>query len=395
MKHIKFEETDKVFLITIDALRYDVIEEDEVETPNIDKIRKEGLDFKRAFSNGFATRFVFPSILYGLKDNEVEEAPSEKSIAEYFNDIGYETIGITSNPYTSSYFGYNSGFDNFIDYIKPTKEKEKSIIFRWGRKIVKKFGFIYDKITSYRAKHDLPYERAETINQSFLDNLISDKKQFIWAHYMEPHAPYSPPREYRKECPEAWDRRGELTNKLYSEQNISNEDSENLWKLYLAEIKYLDDKIGELLNRLNELDEEYTLFLTSDHGEEFGERGRYQHNQFFEFNIHVPFTLYQPHNEELKGERNDIASHLDILPTLTSIYNIDVERDGIDLFSKKRSNLEITFNDNFVRITDEWKLIETPEENYLFDISASLEENENLYESKGKIVEDLKNKKNL
>lgn len=384
-----FDKPDKVLLLTIDALRYDVIEGDEVETPNMKRIKEKGWDFKRAFANGRSTHQVFPGILYSSEDNEAGEAPNRKSLSKCFQELDFHTIGITSNPYTSSYFGYDKGFDVFEDFVKPTKEKEESsTLFKLARGFVTKFDFLYEYITSFNAKHSLPYERAETINKEVLASIEEGERQFIWTHYMDPHAPYSPVKEYgEKYCPEEYKERGRLTNVFQSDE-ISDEDGEKMRQLYLTEVKYLDDKIGELLDELEKLDEEILIVFTSDHGEAFGERGCYKHRDFFEFNIHVPLTFYQIGRDQ--GEEEKIASHLDILPTLMDLYGKNVLTEGINLFEEKRDNLTIEVNDNFVAITEEWKLIETKEGCcYLFNIVDSLDEEENVYDAEREVLDNL------
>lgn len=382
----------KVFLLTVDALRYDVIAEDIVPTPNIDRLLEDSVQYTRAFSHGCGTPMVFPGILcilYSSRDDN-GRAPEKASIGNYFQDAGFQTIGITSNPYTSSHYGYETGFDVFKDFTRPTSEKEQSLVFKYGRKVVKKVKPLYNTLTRVRAKHDLPYKRAGELNEVIYDELKSGKDQFIWIHYMDTHAPYSPPKTYGKEhCPDAFKRRGTLTQSLYS-KDVTEDEKQALWELYKTEVHYLDDKIGELLNRLDEYDEDIYIVFTSDHGEEFGEHGRFQHAQYFDVNIHIPLGFCLP--DKTARIENKIACHLDILPTLLPQFT-DISSDnfeGINLFSETRETLEITVNDTHVIITDKWKLIERSSEQYLFNRNEDPDETQNLYDDRPGIVQELK-----
>lgn len=383
----------KIFLITVDALRYDIIDQDIVSTPNMEEIKHNGLDFTRAFSNGCATAQVFPAILFSSSKNDGSGAPGDKkSIADYLSDGDYETIGLTSNPHTSSYNNYDQGFDIFKDYIKPGSEQNEKVYLKYLRKAIRRFDFIFNFWRGFRTKHSLPYKRAEKLNEDVFSMLEQGKNQFFWLHYMDTHGPYSPPKNYGLEmCPEAFKERDRLTNVLYS-NDVEESNSKKLWQLYLAETKYLDDKIGELLNRLEDKDEEFLIIFTSDHGEEFGERGNYQHGQFFEFNIHVPLVFY---GNMVEGREDDrLASHLDIIPTTLSLLDIEYDKsdiEGLDLLSETRDKLVIDLPDDYVVLTDNWKLMEF-DDSYLFDISDDLEEEKNLYNEKKDKVEELKEK---
>ena len=39
------------------------------------------------------------------------------SLPQRLSEMGYETIGITPNPFTSRYFGFDEGFDHYVDFI--------------------------------------------------------------------------------------------------------------------------------------------------------------------------------------------------------------------------------------------------------------------------------------
>lgn len=381
----------KVFLLTADAMRYDVIQNEEPPTPNIASLLDNGVSYERAFSNGCSTAIAFPAILYSADYDKGRTPPCKKSIGHHFQDLGFETIGVTSNPFTSTYFGYGPGFDVFKDYGTPTREKaEKSHLFKIGKQLAQKIQPVYNYITKFRVKHSLPYKRAANVNNDIVQNLREGADQFFWAHYMDTHAPYSPPEEYgQKYCPTAFKQRADLTQKLYSGK-VSAEDRKRLWQLYLSEVKYLDDQIGKLLEKIRGLSEEVYIVFTSDHGEAFGERGHFKHSHYFKENIHVPLSFLVPGQESRKEQK--LASHLDIMPTLLSLFGqkAPADVDGINLFTERRAALRITPNNTTVILTADWKLIEHDGESYLFNISETLEETENHYNSRPDVVDELK-----
>ncbi|MFB6143775.1 MAG: sulfatase-like hydrolase/transferase, partial [Candidatus Nanohaloarchaea archaeon] len=274
------DHVDNIVLITVDALRYDLISEDfeDLEMANIEELKNSGFEFERAFSNGTATVSAFPAILFSSKIND-GSTPKSTSVAEAIREEGYQTIGLTSNPNTSSFYDYDRGFEIFKDYIEPPESKRQNPIFRIAKNFVSSLSPIYKLWRRHRSENNLPYERAEKLNEDFFEFYRENQKQFFWLHYMETHAPYSPPERYglRYE-PELYSSRGKLVNKLYDEE-VNERERKALWNLYKAEAKYLDDRIGEILEYIRGKSGSSLIVFTSDHGEEFGERGGFQHRK--------------------------------------------------------------------------------------------------------------------
>lgn len=105
---------------------------------------------------------------------------------------------------------------------------------------------------------------------------------------------------------------------------------------YLANISYVDDKVGEILDVLTTtrmLDDTVVVF-TSDHGDMLGERGLWFKMNFFEGSARVPLMIAG------KGITPQLISQpvstLDINPTLGALAGIDMTEimpwtDGEDL----------------------------------------------------------------
>lgn len=105
---------------------------------------------------------------------------------------------------------------------------------------------------------------------------------------------------------------------------------------YFANISYLDDKVGELidvLTRTRMLDDTLILFC-SDHGDMLGERGLWFKMCFFEGSSRVPLMIA---GKGIAAGRFDApVSNLDVLPTLCDLAGIDMAAimpwtDGISL----------------------------------------------------------------
>ena len=86
---------------------------------------------------------------------------------------------------------------------------------------------------------------------------------------------------------------------------------------YFAMISYIDDKIGKLLDQLEEtgLRDDTVVIFTSDHGEMLGERGMWFKQCFWEWSARVPLIVSAPNGR--RGARVGANTSLvDMAPTL-------------------------------------------------------------------------------
>ncbi|WP_127596616.1 choline-sulfatase [Nitratireductor alexandrii] len=94
---------------------------------------------------------------------------------------------------------------------------------------------------------------------------------------------------------------------------------------YFANISYLDDKVGELIDtlaRTRMLDDTVIVFC-SDHGDMLGERGLWFKMSFFEGSARVPLMMAGPGIEAALFHVP--VSNLDILPSLCALAGADMD----------------------------------------------------------------------
>jgi len=105
---------------------------------------------------------------------------------------------------------------------------------------------------------------------------------------------------------------------------------------YFANISYIDDKIGEILDvleRARMADNTIVLFV-SDHGDMLGDRGLWFKMCFFDGSSRVPLTIAAP--DWAPASVQQPVSTLDVTPTLAALAGIDIAKlapwtDGEDL----------------------------------------------------------------
>ncbi|MEO9782585.1 MAG: choline-sulfatase [Sedimentitalea sp.] len=105
-------------------------------------------------------------------------------------------------------------------------------------------------------------------------------------------------------------------------------------RAYFANVSYLDDKIGEILQVLEDTRQEVIVVFVSDHGDMLGERGLWFKMSFFEGSSRVPLMIAAP--EMPAGRIDTPVSTLDVTPTLGALAGIDMAEiapwtDGEDL----------------------------------------------------------------
>ncbi len=143
---------------------------------------------------------------------------------------------------------------------------------------------------------------AHGINQSFLDWLSwqrdSGRPFFAFLNYLDAHEPFLPPQDegthfgLRPESSrdhamlvEYWDR-----DKL----KLSEQDIELARDSYDDCIAALDRRVGALLDELErrEVLRDTLVIITSDHGEQFGEHGVFNHGfSLYSQEVHVPLLI--------------------------------------------------------------------------------------------------------
>jgi len=90
---------------------------------------------------------------------------------------------------------------------------------------------------------------------------------------------------------------------------------------YFANVSYVDDKIGEILDALERTRQEAIVIFTSDHGDMLGNRGLWFKMSFFEGSSRVPLMIAAPGLDA--GAVDTPVSTLDIASTLCAFAGVD------------------------------------------------------------------------
>lgn len=317
-----------VLLITIDTLRADrlgVYGNTRLTSPNIDAFAKESLVFENATSQSPWTLPSMATLFTGLYPSEHKAVEMNfkmedkyNTLAEYFKNAGYTTIGITSHFFVNSKFGFDQGFMIFDESnIKGDSHVSSPDITETAINLLEKHG---------------------------------EKPFFLWVHYFDPHFDYLDHESHRfYKNYDGVIRPGASIDTLRSPErkNYTQEDIQFLFDLYDGEIAFTDEYIGKLLSRVREkgLMKNTLIVLTSDHGEEFMERGWIGHtNSLYEEQVHVPLILYDPARRAGKGRVSKRVEIRALFSTILKISGISPVDDSFykspDLRSLRENSAE-------------------------------------------------------
>lgn len=174
------------------------------------------------------------------------------------------------------------------------------VYFLPGAGIVRGFQNIRDD--AYRLyNRDLRGITSPAVADTLLAQLAARDRRaplFLWAHFMDPHAPYEP----------------------YPEGGTATNETEPA-RLFAGELRRADDALDRVLSS-PDLPEDRIVVLTGDHGEEFGEHGGAFHGTtLFEEQVRVPVWLSGVPDAPPAPDSTPLALY-DLMPTLLDLVGV-------------------------------------------------------------------------
>jgi len=302
-----FEPVRGIILISIDTLRSDHLGSygySRDTSPNLDRFANRSVVFENAFAQLPGTLPSHMTIFTGLYPAEHGVYPPGsilsqriRTLPEVFAEQGFRTGGFTEGGYVSGEYGFARGFSSFSD-----------------------------EATGGARDAEVTFERAE----AFLGSVRDDERFFLFVHTYSVHDPYAPPEpfasRYWKEDPpgDAFRPTGPNFSAFNRkvERAVSSEAVKYFEARYDGGIRYLDSVLGTFLAYIERegLLETSAVVITSDHGEEFYEHGRFAHEQAYRELIQVPLIVRIPRLEPRRVE--GVVELVDLAPTLTELAGI-------------------------------------------------------------------------
>ncbi len=339
-----------VLFISVDSLRADHLscygyksatKPDVATTPNIDRLlAREGTRYTQAVSttswtlpSHMAMLTGLPNALHGVRALGDRLHPSRTTLAESFRQAGWRTHGIWSGPNLHPFYGFDRGFDQYVD-CSTSVVADPDVFVRPDGKSAEQVG---EQREALRNIHDGSHEgtTGQAIVKAFDDfvgDLSAEEPFFAFVHMWDVHYDYSAPQEYDRFDPAyTGEIHGQGVHDLHRRTPPPSErDILRIKALYDAEILFTDHNIGQMLNRLEaagRLDDTLVVF-TSDHGDEFMEHGAFGHNNtLYEEVVHVPLIMRWPANIPAGRVVDDLVGIVDLAPTVLDICRIPAPQE--------------------------------------------------------------------
>ena len=235
-----------ILLITLDTTRADAIGPDAagVETPAFNAIAARGQRFRQAYATVPETLPSHSSMMtglypggHGVHQNARYLPASFPVVAERLQQAGYRTSAFVSSFVLARRFGLARGFDLYND-DQPAGKSERTA--------------------------------RETTDAALAElQQAAGKPRFLWAHYYDPHAPFTPPEPFRT-------------------RYAANP--------YLGEVAAMDEQIGRLAEAFERhAQAPVAIVIVSDHGEGLGDHGEAGHGHLlYQSTMRVPLVVVGP-----------------------------------------------------------------------------------------------------
>ena len=347
-----------VLFIPIDDLRPQLAcyGREQMVTPNIDQIARDGIIFTRSFCQVPVCGASRASLLSGVRPTRDrfyhyytrldEDLPGARTLPQHFREHGYATIS------DGKVFHHRTDCADRSWSVEPwhprlevAKESWRNYMLEENREL--------DKADDHRGP---PFECADVPDNAYFDGQIADRAIadlhrlaindepfFLAAGFIKPHLPFNAPKTYwdyyRSSAIELADNPfqphgapdqamhnwGELRAyfDVPQEGPVSDEMARQLIHGYYAATSYTDAQVGRLIAELDALGirENTIIVLWGDHGWQLGEHGLWCKHCNFQTSLNAPLIVDAPWmDSDLRCDA--LVEFVDIYPTLCELAGL-------------------------------------------------------------------------
>jgi arylsulfatase A-like enzyme len=301
-----------VVLISVDALRADHVGTygyDRPTTPFLDSLAADSIVFERAYAPSSFTRQSVSALLTGRLPTSggsvsLAAAPHEnaETLSRLFRAAGVRT-GMFSNQPLLEDRGFTRGFEG----IQIAGLENGAVTQTAGNVTANALQFIDD---------------------------YAGERFMIFAHYVEPHQPYTPPAEtaalFGVDASDV--SVASLAREIDGGGRVDRSDPRvtQLMARYDAEIRAVDNAVRSLVDGLAErgLADKTVVVVTGSQGQEFLEHGYLGHAwTLYEEQLRVPLIVHAPDLVAPQRVATPVST-IDVYPTLVGLFDLDLDVDA-------------------------------------------------------------------
>jgi len=325
-------ERPNIVMVSVDSLRADhcgFLGDTRGLTPMMDRLAAEGVAYENAIAPGPQTFSSMPAVFTGhpRQSTALESYPQAshwerrlaaiadhfrltRSLPERLQALGYETAGVTPNPWTTAEAGFDRGFDHFDD----CSTADSGGIF--DTVLDRLPGLDTDTRAVQLAVNMVAgsefFAQWETLIESvrrFHDTL--SEPYFLWVFVLDTHFPFLPSRRHREEQSLFGTYYGAYRSAEPMRGNaeqMTERALRSVKRSYRDTVRATDTFLRQLQSDLAADDP--VMIVHADHGESFGDHDNYghHHREVFEENVHVPYLIHNAGLSETVGAPTSLTS---------------------------------------------------------------------------------------
>jgi len=358
-----------VLFIFTDQQRADALGADGnpvIKTPHLDRIAREGALFRSAYTASPVCVSARCSLILGqychrtdCYDNGYKMPEDRPSFMQLLTAAGYRTHGIGKMHFTPDKMalrGLETREHQEELRLKVEEDDYLKLLAESG------FGHVHDAFGQRGEMYYVPQPAqmparlhgTQWVGDRAVDFIRTAEKGrpfLLWASFIHPHPPFSPPTPWNKlyraalmplpHCPQqceqwhTWWNRHQNRYK-YRDNGIDNNLVRCMRAYYWACVSFIDFHVGRMLEALAEggLLDETLIIHTSDHGEMLGDYNCFGKRTMLDASARIPLLARYPERFAAGRVCSAPASIVDLMPTILSAAGVkapDGQLDGIDL----------------------------------------------------------------
>lgn len=320
-----------------------------VQSPNIDRLAREGMRFSRAYCQQPLCNPSRASILTGMR-------PTTLGICDLHTNVRVARPDVVTLPQLFTNAGWHSRDIGkiFHNSHQPDHPGDPA---SWSAPEYMHYGGHGDDVATIDGEvppnmSAVPRtEMRDVPDNAYFDGRIADEAVrtlrelkdepfFLAVGFWKPHLPFNAPKKYWDlydpadvalpanpdaplGCPPIALHDGIELMRTFP-GGLADDETRTLRHGYYAAVSYMDAQVGRLLDELDalDLDDSTIVVLWSDHGFHLGEHDLWCKNSDFELDARVPLLIRVPGQDTAGEASNALVELVDVYPTLAELCGL-------------------------------------------------------------------------